>query len=108
MAALGLSALAGLCCGGLFGWGWLSVSEPVPKSAITLAGTRWILDRNGPSTCVTLEYRAQPLREAPGLQHRTFTLDWPLNAADDDPLMQIDVATLIGHISLRQHTLCWS
>lgn len=108
LAAIGLVVAAVLCGAGGIGWLWLAGDDPPPKSDVTIVGTRWILDRNGPSTCVTVEYRAEPLREAPGLQHQTFTLDWPLNAVDDDPLMRVDVATLIGHVSLRQHTLCWS
>lgn len=108
--AVGLSLViaGGLCGASLFGWLGLATGALPPKSSVAIAGTRWILDSNGPSTCVTLEYRAQPMSEAPGLEHQTYALDWPLGADDDDPVLRVDVATLIGHVDLRQHTLCWS
>lgn len=110
LIALGLSLVAGagLCGGGAFGWIGFATSDLRPKSSVAIAGTRWILDSNGPSTCVTLEYRARPMSDAPGLEHETYALDWPLGADDDDPVLRVDVATLIGHVDLRQHTLCWS
>ena len=107
LAGSGLLAATALC--GIVGavWIWAVDEDPPPKSAVSLAGTRWILDRNGPSTCLTLEYRAAPLSEAPGLHHQTVQVEWPPYLGGSR-LARIDFATLIGHIALRQHTLCWS
>ena len=107
-AALALSIATVLCGLALAGGLAVGAGDLPPKASLTMAGTRWIFDRNGVATCVTLEYRAQPLRAAPALNHQTLSLTWPPFSADGERLAQIDLATLIGHVALRQHTLCWS
>ncbi len=107
-AALGLATAIVLCGFTLAGMLAVTTGDLPPKASLSVAGTRWIFDRNGVATCVTLEYRAQPLRAAPALNHQTLSLTWPPFSSDGERLAQIDIATLIGHVALRQHTVCWS
>lgn len=101
MLTLSLCAVSGLA------WRWASTRDMPVKTAMTLAGMRFVVDRLGVSTCLTMEYRTQPGLAGPQLNHRTWVLGLPpfLGGAR---LGQIDLATLIGHQTLRQHVLCLS
>ncbi len=103
----GLMLVMGLCASSGLAWRWASTRDVPEKAALSLAGTRFVLDRLGVSTCLTMEYRTQSGLQPPQLNHRTWELRLP-SFLGGARLGQIDLATLIGHQTLRQHVVCWS
>ena len=107
IALISLTMVMSLCAASGIAWRWASTRDVPVKTALSMAGVRFVLDRLGVSTCLTMEYRTQPGLAGPQLHHSTLVLGLP-PFLGGTRLGQIDLATLIGHQTLRQHVLCWS
>lgn len=103
----GLLAILSLCGISGIAWRWASTREMPEKAAVSVGGTRFVVDRLGLSTCITMEYRTLPGQAGPQLNHRSWVLRLP-DILGGERLGQIDLATLVGHQTLRQHVFCWS